>query len=386
VNNTSYLYQEIIKIELQENLNTTYSKNQIINLFNYNKNNSNSNQTINLKIEIDTFNDNAFDIYIMNTDGEAGIDGMDGKEPIEINLNELLKIYTKLKYLTLEFSENISIYGSAGNGIPGKNIQETIGEVGKGGRIINIIKEDDIDNFLNFNINFNNTNKLYIGGDGNIGPDYKKAKSENGSISKAPGMPSKSSSDFNFLTEVEGTYAVTHNFGRYTDNTMLSIFINYWEAKFTSSELYDYNNYKDLPTGNYNFDGEQNLYDSIEGSIFKKNNRFFQITEAMSVYKVESVSFYKGRYDFNYGLRDYDRIRKKYFYIKYWEVTEIKIKKPRNEDAVNEQSGSRGKQYGIKTKNNKQRIKINGLEISDNPEEDKYDSIPNLNLKINYNN
>ena len=382
--NTSYLYQEIIEIKLTTNLDTTPTPltNNIINLFNYNNCNIYSNITINLKIKIDTDYDQKYDIYILNNDqkdGMDGMDGMDGKEPIEINLDKLLTIYTKLKYLTLEFSKNISIYGSAGNGIPGRNIQGTIGEVGKGGRIINIIKKNAIINLLNFNINFNNTNKLYIGGDGNIGSDYQEEKSKNGYIE----VKDYSSYNFDFLTQVKGTYAVTHNFGRYINNTMLSIFINYREAKFTSFELNGYHNYINLPTGNYNFDGKPHLYDNIEGNIFKKNDRFFQIKEAMSVNKVESVSFYKGRYDFNDGLRGYDRIRNNYFYIKYWEVSEIKIKSPINEEAVDEEPGSRGTQWSEKTNNYKQRIKINGLEISDNPEEDKYDSIPNLNLKIN---
>tara|TARA_Y100000389_G_scaffold193471_1_gene222271 strand:- start:1424 stop:5662 length:4239 start_codon:yes stop_codon:yes gene_type:complete len=383
VNNTSYLYQEIITIELKNNLDTTpiHFDNQIINLFDYNKKNNNSNQTINLKIEINTYDDKAFDIYILNNDLIDGKNGRDGKEPIEINLDELLTIYTNLKYLTLEFSKNISIYGSAGNGIPGKNEHGTIvGEVGKGGRIINIIKKDDINNFLNFNINFNNTNKLYVGGDGNIGSNYKEAIFVNGFGYINP-QNNVSSYKVNFLTQVKGTYAVTHNFDRYNGSIMLTIFIEYWEVKFNSADLNGYDNYKNLPTGNYDFHGQRDFYNNMEGSIFQKNNRFFQITEAMPVNKVESVSFYKGRYDLNNGYN----IPNTNFYFKYWEVTEINIQHPINAVAVDEEDGSKGTQYGTKTKNNKQRIKINGLEISDNQKEDKYDYIPNLNLKINYN-
>jgi hypothetical protein len=385
VQNTLYLYQEIIEIKLKTDLdttdlNTTDLDNYIINLFDYNTVNTCNNSTINLKIVIDTYDDQKHDIYILNNiqDGKLGLDGIngiDGKEPIEINLDKLLEIYTKLKYLTLEFSENISIYGSAGNGIYGKNIDEIIGEVGKGGRIINIIIKEDINNFLNFNINFNNTNKLYIGGDGNIGSDYIKAKLEKGYISQLI----FSSHNFTFLTQVNGTYAVTHNYARYQGQIMLTIFINYISFEFSSAELNGYSDYRNIPTGNYDFGGLQHLYDNIEGSIFQKNGRYFQIKEAMSVNKVESVSFYKGRYDLINGLTERD------FRIKYWEVSKIKIKKAIDEDPVDETLGSIGTQYNTKTINNKQRIKINGLEISDNPNEDNYNNIPNLNLKINYN-
>jgi hypothetical protein len=94
----------------------------------------------------------------------------------------------------------------------------------------------------------------------------------------------------------------------------------------------------------------------------------------MSVNKVESYSFYKGKYNLINGLTERN------FSIKYWEVSQIKIKKAIDKDAVSETLGSKGTQHNTKTINNKQRIKINGLEISDNPNEDKYNNIPNLNL------